>query len=326
MKRRQFLLLALLQSSFSNLFAKSSLLTGIVLDDGYLKHHISSSHPESPARYWAIKQKLAHSSLADRLLSLRPLSIEETAPWLLEIHTPSHIEAIKKTETDYQNALLATAGCLSALDALMSAKCRNVFCASRPPGHHALNTGREEGFCYFNNIAITARYAQKKYGLKKILIVDWDYHHGNGTEAAFYSDPSVLFFSTHDQYAYPGTGSPSHRGEGDGHGLNINVHLACGSDEETMLSTFDEVLTPAVEKFQPELILISAGFDSRQDDLLGCFEISDEGFYRMTSWMCSVAEKYCDGRLISVLEGGYNIEGNASAAISHVTALADYKS
>uniref|UniRef100_UPI003F695A6B histone deacetylase family protein n=1 Tax=Methylophaga sp. TaxID=2024840 RepID=UPI003F695A6B len=157
-----------------------------------------------------------------------------------------------------------------------------------------------------------------------ILIVDWDYHHGNGTEAAFYSDPSVLFFSTHDQFAYPGTGSPLREGNGPGEGFNINVHLDCGSDEKDILSSFEEKLKPEIEKFQPELILISAGFDSRKDDLLGCFDVKDTGFHRMTVWLCEMAEKYCDGKLISVLEGGYNIEGTASAAMSHLHALSDY--
>lgn len=197
----------------------------------------------------------------------------------------------------------------------------NVFCLTRPPGHHALNTGREEGFCYYNTIAIAARYAQKEYGFKKILIVDWDYHHGNATEAMFYDDPDVLYFSTHDQYAYPGTGDPAKRGSGKGLGYNINVHLPCGTDDKKIIDVYQNILLPAAEDFAPDMILISAGFDSREEDLLGCFDVTDEAYITMTNIVMQIANKYCDGRLVSTLEGGYNLQGITDAVTVHMKTL-----
>lgn len=321
-KRRDFLLgLASLTVSGQRTTADMLHTTGLVLDDGYLQHHISPAHPESPSRYRAIQQALAQAPWSSLLTRLSPLALSSVEPWLSTVHSDKHIAALRRNQTTFNNALLATAGCLAAIDAVMQGTVRNAFCASRPPGHHATNTGQEEGFCYFNHIAVAARYAQQHYEVDKVLIIDWDYHHGNGTEWAFYRDPSVLFFSTHDQFAYPGTGSPSRKGEGPGEGLNINVHLDCGCDDKTLLAAFDQHLRPAMENFKPELILISAGFDSRQDDLLGCFEITDDGFYQLTRWVMAAADRYCGGRIVSLLEGGYNIKGNSRAVLSHLQAL-----
>lgn len=321
--RRDFLfsLLGLAMAAGQVRAAPPRLSTGLVMDEGFSRHLISPSHPESPARYAAIEKALAEWSEADSLQRLYPISLTEAEPWLNHVHSEAHIEAIKAQRATFDNALLATAGMLSAVDAVMQGKVRNAFCASRPPGHHATNTGQEEGFCFFNHIAIAARYAQQRYQAKKVLIIDWDYHHGNGTEWAFYSDPSVLFFSTHDQFAYPGTGSPLRRGAGPGEGFNINVHLDCGADDKVIMGAFEKELKPAVQEFQPDLILVSAGFDSRRDDLLGCFDINDDGFYQLTQWVMALADEYCDGRIVSLLEGGYNIQGNASAVISHLAAL-----
>ncbi len=322
MKRRDFLLsLASLSVLTQRLSAETLSTTGIVLDERYLQHQISVAHPESPARYRAIRERLEETPWTASLTSLSPQSLSSAESWLSAIHSKQHIAGIRQNKPVFDNALLATAGCLSAVDAVMQSKVRNAFCASRPPGHHATNTGQEEGFCYFNHIAIAARYAQQHYGVGKVLIIDWDYHHGNGTEWAFYRDPSVLFFSTHDQFAYPGTGSPSRKGEGPGEGLNINVHLDCGCNDKTLLAAFEQHLRPALENFRPELILISAGFDSRQDDLLGCFEVTDDGFYQLTRWVMEVAGDCCEGRIVSLLEGGYNIQGNSRAVLSHLQAL-----
>ncbi len=180
--------------------------TGIVLDSGYSKHLISHAHPEKPIRYQRIVEKLHQENLLAQLTLLSPnIDVE---PFISLIHNQQHISSLKQQNLEtHRLALLATSGLITAVSAVCNGQLKNAFCVSRPPGHHALNTGREEGFCYYNHIAIAARYAQQQFDLKKILIVDWDYHHGNGTEAAFYDDPSILFFSTHDQFAYPGTGS-----------------------------------------------------------------------------------------------------------------------
>ncbi|KGM07154.1 Acetylspermidine deacetylase [Methylophaga thiooxydans] len=324
MKRRHFVLasLGLLSLTKQVLSSVQTLQTAVVLDDGFSAHQISASHPESPARYEALEHVLQESGWLKHLHTIKPWSSEDTEPWLTSVHSQQHITSIQQQSDDtYHNVLLATGGCLAAVDAVMSGQVRNAFCASRPPGHHALNTGREEGFCYFNHIAVAARYAQQKHAVSRVLIIDWDYHHGNGTEWAFYEDPSVLFFSTHDQFAYPGTGSPSRQGTGAGMGYNINVHLECGSNEADVIDAFEKKLRPAVEKFKPEFILVSAGFDSRVDDLLGCFTISDGGFAQLTQWVMQLAEDYCDGRLVSILEGGYSLQGNAQAARAHLLAL-----
>ena len=237
------------------------------------------------------------------------------------VHTEKHIKKILLNERTGKAALLAVGGAISGVDAVMSSKVSSVFCAIRPPGHHARNAGKEEGFCYFNNAALAVRYAQQHYGIAKVLIVDWDYHHGNGTEEIFYKDSTVLFFSTHNARDFPGTGSPKRNGAGAGKGLSINVHLGCKTTDEDIIKVFREKLVPAAEAFKPDLVVISAGFDSRKNDPFGCFEISDYGFYRLTEICLTIAEKYSKGRIVSFFEGGYNPQGNAEATLSHCKAL-----
>lgn len=321
MKRRHLLLggLALMLPKFS--FAVPKAQTGIVLDKRFASHVIDLQHPESPKRYFTFIDKLARTkALTQQLKKLTP-EVDAT-PWLSEVHSIEHIASIKRHDpAAYTAALLACGGLLTAVDAVHTGQVQNAFCASRPPGHHATNTGQEEGFCYFNHVAIAARYLQQQHGHKKILIIDWDYHHGNGTEWAFYDDPTVLCFSTHDMLAYPGTGLPSRQGTGAGEGFNINVHLPCGSGDAEIKTVFEKQLIPAAKAFVPDFILISAGFDSRKDDLLGCFNITDTGFIEITRIVKNLALQHCQGRLVSVLEGGYNIEGNALGMLAHLTAL-----
>jgi len=298
--------------------------TGIVLDRLFLQHRMWSGHPESPRRLEAIMQSMNHSGLLNRLQRLEYADSVATA--MLRVHSKTHIESIRKHYPDsYPIAVAVVGAALSAVDAVCTGSVRNAFCATRPPGHHAANTGREEGFCFFNAVAVAARHAQSKYRLKKILIIDWDYHHGNGTESAFYDDPSVLYFSTHDFYAYPGTGDPARKGEGKGRGYNINVHLECGATDEDVIRAFREKLLPVANEFRPDLILISAGFDSRKDDTLGCFNITDDGFITLTKLVMTLADQYSNGRIVSVLEGGYNPTGLASGVMAHVTILNNYQ-
>jgi acetoin utilization deacetylase AcuC-like enzyme len=194
----------------------------------------------------------------------------------------------------------------------------------RPPGHHALNTGQEEGFCFFNNVAIATRYAQEVFKRQKVLIVDWDFHHGNGTEAAFYEDPTVLYFSTHYALAYPGTGHPDKEGNGPGLGFNINVHMPCGASDDDIIDVFKTVLVPRADSFKPDFVLISAGFDGRTKDKLGCFDISDEGFAALTRIVMDIAHAHCGDKIVSVLEGGYTPEDLAGAVHAHVSTLLEY--
>lgn len=294
--------------------------TGLIYSELFTRHWLGYGHPESPDRLYSIMEKLETSGLLMRLDTLQLKSV--IAEELYAIHTEEHLHQLTlRYPQSNEVALAAVGGILSATDAVCSGILKNAFCATRPPGHHANNTGRVEGFCFYNGVAVAARYAQHKYNLRKVLIVDWDYHHGNGTETSFYADSSILFFSTHDYHAYPYTGDPDKKGSGDGRGLNINVHLPCGAKDQDIIAAFNEKLLPVARLFQPELIIISAGFDSRQGDLLGCFDITDQGYRELTLILMRLAEQYCDGRIISVLEGGYSLAGLASASHAHIDTL-----
>jgi len=240
--------------------------------------------------------------------------------YIRTVHPELHINRVASQARDEAVCRLAVSGALDAVDAVCSGEVSNAFCAVRPPGHHAASRG-EYGFCFYNNVAIAARYAQKKHKLARVLIVDWDYHHGDGTEWAFYDDPTVLFFSTHALYAFPGTGAADKTGRGEGKGFNINVPLPRGADDDAILTAFRERLVPAASKFRPDLVLISAGFDSRKDDLLGDFAVTDSGFAELTKLVLSIAADHSHSRVVSVLEGGYNTKGLALAVESHVKTL-----
>ena len=292
--------------------------TGFVRDDRYLSHTQGAGHPESPERLKAILRRLKSSGLDGSITSIAP-SIDPLS-YIHTVHPESHINRVSEQAHDESICRLAVAGVLDAVDAVCTGEMSNAFCAVRPPGHHASYRG-EYGFCFYNNVAIAARYAQKKHNLSRILIVDWDYHHGDGTEWAFYDDPTVLFFSTHALYAFPGTGAADKIGKGEGKGFNINVPLPRGADDKAILSAFTERLVPAANTFRPDLVLISAGFDSRKDDLLGDFAVTDAGFAELTKLVMSIAEDHCNSRVVSVLEGGYNTKGLALAVESHIEAL-----
>ena len=295
--------------------------TGLLIDSFFLKHSMGPGHPETPERLKAVHSKLKSAEIYEALQVFNTSGSAEDLVSL--VHTQRHIDSIKAMRpVSHEVVCRVIDGARLAADMVMRGDITNAFCAVRPPGHHAENTGIIEGFCVYNSIAVLARYLQKEHGLKRILIIDWDYHHGNGTESAFYTDPSILFFSTHDQSAYPGTGSPDRTGSGEGEGYNINVHLPCGATDDDIVNAFRSKLLPAAEAFKPEFILISAGFDSREKDPLGCFDITDDGFIELTRMVMELADKHCQGRIISMLEGGYNLQGNADAVLAHVKTLA----
>ncbi len=301
--------------------AANAARSGLVYDDIFLTPFFPPDHPEQPERVQVARQALAAAGLERQMVRIPLKTISDHE--LRLIHTPAHIAGIR----DKYGAALdryaraGVGGTLAACDAVHRKKVRNSFVLARPPGHHAANEGEVVGFCLFNNVAIAARYLQRRLGYRKILIVDWDFHHGDGTESFFYDDPSVLYFSTHRWESYPQTGDPARHGEGAGEGYNINVTLDCGAGDKDVLSAFDEQLMPAALRFQPDFILISAGFDSRMDDTLGCFAITDPGYAAMTERVKAIARASGHARIVSVLEGGYNLQGLASGIVAHVRAL-----
>jgi acetoin utilization deacetylase AcuC-like enzyme len=240
----------------------------------------------------------------------------------------ANVEGVKQLstgDTDVTRESLAAAraaagGVLNAADAVASGRMKNAFCAVRPPGHHATRN-RGMGFCIFNNVAIAARYLQKVHGIRRVLIVDFDYHHGNGTQDIFYDDDSVFYFSTHHYGAYPGTGSAAETGRGKGLGTTLNVPLPPGASDAQILAAFEQQLVPAARRFKPDFILVSAGFDGMRNDLLGQFDITPQGYAAITRVIVRLADELCQGRIVSVLEGGYRLDGLAESVAAHVKAL-----
>jgi acetoin utilization deacetylase AcuC-like enzyme len=220
----------------------------------------------------------------------------------------------------YTVALKAIAGTLAAADAVMQGQVSQVFCAVRPPGHHA-TPQRPMGFCLFNNVAILARYLQRQHGLDNILIIDWDVHHGNGTQAIFDDDPSVLYFSVHQYPFYPGTGATTETGHGRGQGFTMNVPLPAGSGDDTYIAVFERQLLPRALAYRPDCVLISAGFDAHYADPLAHMQVTEEGYRRLTQIVKEIATTCSQQRLISVLEGGYNLEALGRSVQAHVEEL-----
>ena len=308
--------------------------TALLIDPIYREHLVGRHHPERPERFDAVVQGLQEAGLLDRLSRVdRRIATEDE---LLLCHTREYIETAKGdvaaglpqlstgdtdiTTNSWDIAMLAVGGVLNAVDAVVSGKARNAFCAVRPPGHHA-TPNRGMGFCLLNNVAIAARHAQRKHGIERVLIVDWDVHHGNGTQDIFYSDRTVLFFSTHQWPLYPGTGRADETGEGAAEGSTLNVPLPAGSGRKEVLGAIQKGLGPVAEEFRPDLVLISAGFDSRAGDLLGRFTLTDRDFSDLTRSVMEIADRHAGGRVVSMLEGGYTLSGLASASAAHVEAL-----
>jgi acetoin utilization deacetylase AcuC-like enzyme len=312
--------------------SKSPRKVGIHHDAKYEKHDTGIYHPESANRYHVLSSALEELPDDFPRIRGRRAAVSE----ILLVHEAYYHDVVYQDvesfadqlrtgdtaicEESYDVALEASGAMLEAVDAVIRGEVSSVFCAVRPPGHHATAT-RGMGFCIFNHVAIAARYLQKQYGLKRIAIIDWDVHHGNGTEAIFISDPSVLYVSLHEFGIYPFTGPASERGQGAGEGTTLNIPLPANSAGDLALKEWDERITPAIDDFKPEFLLISAGFDARVDDPIGGLRWSDETFAAMTRRAVGHAEKWCDGKVVSMLEGGYNPAGLASAALAHVKAM-----
>jgi acetoin utilization deacetylase AcuC-like enzyme len=315
----------------------SPLPTAVVHAALFANHDTGMGHPESPLRYTVVINALKKTDLYRRVLWLDPRAADESE--IARCHTESYIETAKHdiqtghghlstgdtaiSRWSWKPALHAVGATLTAIDALLDGRAKNAFCVARPPGHHA-TPNRGMGFCVFNNIAVAVRYAQRRYGIGKVLIVDWDVHHGNGTQDMFYDDDSVLFFSTHQWPWYPGTGARDETGRGRGLGTTINRPFPAGAARKEIVGAFGDEMRSAAERFKPELVLISAGFDSRHSDPLGHFQLTDEDFADLTRIMLETADRFADGRLVSVLEGGYNLDGLSMACKAHCRALAEH--
>jgi acetoin utilization deacetylase AcuC-like enzyme len=314
--------------------AQNTAKTGLVYDDIYVEHKTTPGHPECPERLVRILERLKDKGLYEQLVKIKAAPAKRR--WIETVHAPEYIDRARYSSESgagyldtgdvpispksYEAAVMAAGGVLTAIDAVMEHKVTNAFCAVRPPSHHALEN-RAMGFCIFNNVAIGTKYIQEKYNLHKVLIVDWDVHHGNGTQATFYDDPNVLYFSTHQFPFYPGSGSQAEQGAGEGMQTNINVPLPKDSGDDQYVKAFEEKLVPAASAFAPDFVLVSAGFDAHEGDLLGGMRVTDRGFAKLTQIVKSIADKFCAGRLISVLEGGYGLDGLAASVEAHIRVL-----
>jgi acetoin utilization deacetylase AcuC-like enzyme len=297
-----------------------------------LAHRPGVGHPESPERLQAVLDAL---DAADLGLD-RHAATEAAVADLERLHPADHVarllaaapdSGLRQLDADtvlspgsVRAARLAAGAVIDAVRAVARGETARAFAAVRPPGHHA-TPDRGMGFCLFNNVALAARHAQARHGVERVLIADWDVHHGNGTQDIFYEDGSVLFFDTHQSPLYPGTGAAGERGRGPGAGRIFNNPFPAGAGRAEIVGAFRDRLMPAADAFRPELVLVSAGFDSRADDPLGGFRLTDDDFAELTRIVTDIAARHCQGRLVSTLEGGYDPEGLAAAAASHVRAL-----
>jgi acetoin utilization deacetylase AcuC-like enzyme len=317
-----------------------------IYDPVFLEHKVSPHHPEQPSRLEAILSIMRKTGIWDAVKHYRlPESTEVNARVeiiLAGVHPKVHIDLIQRKAREakalnsinapfsdggdtylsggsFDAAFRAVQAAVSAVDLVMQGDTRRVFCAVRPPGHHCERM-RPMGFCLFNNIAVAARYARSNYGADRVAIVDWDVHHGNGTQAIFYDDPDVLFISLHQYPHYPGTGNIDERGAGKGEGYTRNFPLPAGADESLYIRLFVEEIIPSLRSYSPDLILISAGFDAHRDDPLGDILLTERSYSIFTKYLDDVSD-VCRGRIISMLEGGYNLQALGNSVCAHINAL-----
>jgi acetoin utilization deacetylase AcuC-like enzyme len=304
-----------------------------VFHEGCLGHSNGPGHPERPERIAAIRDHLKERGLLDRLLVVRP----EPCPIdrIARVHTAEYIESVRRacerapvtldpdtavSPGSWEAALLSAGGALAACDAVVSGKAGAAFVCTRPPGHHA-EADRAMGFCLFNNVAVAARHLQERHRLGRVLIVDWDVHHGNGTQHMFEDDDTVFYFSVHQYPFYPGTGSARETGTGRGAGHTLNYPMLAGSGDEEYIQVFREVLRPEIDRVRPEAILISAGFDAHRADPLAGMSLSENGYAALTTIVKQAADRHCGGRIISLLEGGYDLGALGASVEAHLRAL-----
>ena len=310
--------------------------TGYASDPFYLRHE-TEPHPENPGRLTAIQNRLESSEFYNNLIPIQPR--KATAEEIGMVHDSGYVASVKQSCADevrnldadtvissnsYDAALLSAGAGMKAIDQLIDGNIHNAFCAVRPPGHHA-EQDHAMGFCLFNNVGIAARYAQKTKGLNKIFIFDWDVHHGNGSQHSFYSDPSIYYSSTHQYPFYPGTGAREETGTGDGLGTTLNLPMDAYSDDDDYLSAVENKLIPEIQHYKPDLIIISAGFDAHQNDPLAQIQLTTDCFGKMTELLMGIARDVCDGRLLSMLEGGYDYDALSDSVRLHMQTLLTFE-
>jgi acetoin utilization deacetylase AcuC-like enzyme len=291
--------------------------TGLVIDQRYTRHSTGQGHPERPERISALSG-LGRGMAEVRVVEPRMATADELA----RVHDSVHVERVAQTRNlqgyafdadtpvspeSYDTALLAAGGLLALLDEVATGRLRNGFACVRPPGHHA-ESRRAMGFCLFNNVAVGAAYLRYRHGFERVLIVDWDVHHGNGTQHIFEGDPGVLYISTHQYPFYPGTGSMDEVGFGDGEGYTVNLPFPPGFGDAEYTEAFDTLIEPIVAAYEPQFVLISAGFDPHARDPLAGMRVTEKGFGRMARALDRMAERTAEGRCVAVLEGGYDLE------------------
>jgi len=306
--------------------------TSFLYNPLYLKHD-TNPHPENPGRLEAIYGKIQGSDIYQNLTFTPPR--QATTEQIARNHDAGYIERVRTaceegvrnldadtviSKDSYSAAILAAGAGLTAVDRVVDGEADNAFCAVRPPGHHA-EQDRAMGFCLFNNVAIAARYAIEERDLNRVFIFDWDVHHGNGTQHSFYNDPSVFYASAHQYPFYPGTGDEDETGSGDGLGTTLNFPMRAYSGDEDYMDRVENKLIPEMFRFKPDLIIISAGFDAHQRDPLANIEITTECFGNMTDRIKRAADEICGGRLVSMLEGGYDYQALSDSVLTHLKHL-----
>ncbi|MFQ5507902.1 MAG: histone deacetylase [Leptospirillia bacterium] len=311
--------------------------TGLVYHPDYLAHDTGLMHPECAARLTAVLSRLDRTGLRAELTAISPR--EADTGWLATVHEASHLKRVADADLlttgpgvtyldpdtpmsagSRRAALKAAGGVMAAVDQVMAGQVDNAFCLVRPPGHHA-EPARAMGFCLYNSVAVAARYIQRHHGLQRVLIVDWDVHHGNGTQAAFWNDPTVFYYSAHQYPHYPGSGAEQERGAGEGEGTILNSPMSAGLGDADYVDTFERVLVPAADGFKPDFVLVSAGFDAHRADPLASMNLTSDGFGLLTSLVRDIAVRHCHGRLVSVLEGGYDLDALAESVHAHLEKL-----
>lgn len=310
--------------------------TGLVLDEVFQRHLTGPGHPERPERLVAIADGLKQRGWTDRCVRIAPQAIDFEL--LTRVHSRGYVDRLAKAcergaafmdtadsqicPDSYEIALLAAGSVLAAVDGVTAGAYRNAFCAIRPPGHHA-ERDASLGFCLLSNVVLAVHHLRARHGMRRVLILDWDVHHGNGTQHLLEEDPDAMFISIHGhpQYVYPGTGYAEETGRGAGRGATLNVPMLPGSRDADYRAAFDRHIRPVLDSFAAEFILISAGFDAHRLDPLAPIDLETESFEWMSDLVLDAADQHCDGRLVSILEGGYHLGALADSVALHVSRL-----